>query len=853
MREYIGEIGHLSVVLFFVFSLLSSAAYFVATKRGDVWKKFARFSFGVHALGVFGVVISLFIIIQNHFYEYHYAWSHSSNFLPSEYMISCFWEGQEGSFLLWSFWHVILGAFLLLKAKSWENHTMAIFMAVQAFLASMILGVVPFEAFKIGSSPFILMKEAMAHLPIYAQDPNFIPEDGTGLNPLLQNYWMVIHPPTLFLGFALTLIPFVYAMAGLWRNKLTEWITPSLPWILLGGGVLGLGIMMGAYWAYETLNFGGYWNWDPVENAVYVPWLILVASLHGITIYRRKQTAQKLSLILVMSTFLLILYSTFLTRSGILGNSSVHSFTDLGLSGQLLIYLLFFIFLAIGLLAYRWKEFPVSEEPKPNSLTFWVLMGIILLCLAAFQVIVATSFPVINTVFGTSLATPTNQIAFYSNFQLWPAMLIAILSGVIQYLWWKKQGKTALLVKWGMVVLGVTLISSLVIVLWFQADTEMMAEQLSGKQSLVDKKIFNYILTLFSHTALLALSIVSLIANGIVLITIAQSNWKLTGGALAHLGLAMMLIGMLFSGGYSKVISLNQSGKVYSKDLPQDINTENVLLWRGKSAKMRGYELTYKGPRIEVKGISRYVKPSEIRLGAEPHTAFAKKDLVADEQIYFATGDSLRIYPENTYYEIEYKKEGKKLFTLYPRAQVNPQMGLLASPDIKHGFTKDLYTHISTIPDPEDNLGWRDTVTVDVRVKETVYVNDYVSTIDSVMTVSTIANQPIKEGALGIAAFISHKLSDGPLTTRLEMLIEEGKGYSIPNYVDEIGVKLNLLNIDPQTGLFTLQYSTRQLDYIILKAEEKPLINVLWIGTILVVLGFMIAFFNKRALASQSV
>ena len=183
--------------------------------------------------------------------------------------------------------------------------------------------------------------------PVFQMNPDFIPKDGNGLNALLQNYWMVIHPPTLFLGFATTLVPFAYCIAGLWTGKVNDWIRPALPWALFSAMVLGVGILMGAYWAYETLNFGGYWNWDPVENAVYVPWLVLVASYHTMITYRKSNTALKTSVILVVATFILILYSTFLTRSGILGESSVHSFTDLGLSGQLLIYLLVFTILSI--------------------------------------------------------------------------------------------------------------------------------------------------------------------------------------------------------------------------------------------------------------------------------------------------------------------------------------------------------------------------------------------------------------------------------------------------------------------------------------------------------------------------
>src|SRR5690606_35104613 len=140
------------------------------------------------------------------------------------------------------------------------------------------------------------------------------------------------------------------------------WVRPALPWSLFAAATLGLGILMGGYWAYETLNFGGYWNWDPVENAVYVPWLVLVAGIHTMITYKNSETALKASIILVVVTFVLILYSTFLTRSGILGDASVHSFTDLGLSGQLLLYMFFFLFLAAALCIWRWKEIPTTDK-----------------------------------------------------------------------------------------------------------------------------------------------------------------------------------------------------------------------------------------------------------------------------------------------------------------------------------------------------------------------------------------------------------------------------------------------------------------------------------------------------------
>ena len=288
-RALIGDIGHLLVIVAFATSLVATYGYYQASRRtgpDNSWLIYSRRIFYLHLLSVIGVVVVLFTIIYNHYFEYHYAYSHSSLNLPTHYMISCFWEGQEGSFLLWTFWNAVLGVVLINTNKSWEAPFATVFALVQAFLTSMILGVVvPILNVKIGSDPFILLRDAV-QAPIFEINPDFVPTDGTGLNPLLQNYWMVIHPPTLFLGFSATLIPFSFCISGLWQHKYKEWIKPALPWTLFAALVLGIGILMGGYWAYETLNFGGYWNWDPVENAVYVPWLIVVASYHTMIAYK---------------------------------------------------------------------------------------------------------------------------------------------------------------------------------------------------------------------------------------------------------------------------------------------------------------------------------------------------------------------------------------------------------------------------------------------------------------------------------------------------------------------------------------------------------------------------------------
>nr|MBA3898661.1 cytochrome c biogenesis protein CcsA [Bacteroidota bacterium] len=348
--EYIGEqllpgqIGNFFILLSFVSALTAAVYYFLSTREplNFSYKKLARISFGAHAVSVFGIIGTMFYLLLNHRFEYHYIWQHSSMALPFKYVLSCFWEGQEGSFLLWTFWHVVLGIILIRIAKTWEAPVMATFSLVQVFLASMLLGTY-FFGYKLGSNPFQLLREHpdMIGLP-FLQNPNYLSMiDGRGLNPLLQNYWMTIHPPVLFLGFAATLVPFSYAIAGLWTKKYTEWLKPAIPWTFFGVMIFGTGILMGGAWAYESLTFGGFWAWDPVENASLVPWLTLLGAAHVMVIHKNKGTSLFTTFFLTLISFILVLYSTFLTRSGVLGDTSVHSFTDMGMSGQLLVYLLF--------------------------------------------------------------------------------------------------------------------------------------------------------------------------------------------------------------------------------------------------------------------------------------------------------------------------------------------------------------------------------------------------------------------------------------------------------------------------------------------------------------------------------
>lgn len=857
LRPYLGDIGHAAIILSFVTSLVATYAFWQASRnRADAfsWTTIARRTFYVHGVAIITVVATLFAIIFNRYFEYHYAWDNSSLSLPLGYAISCFWQDQEGSFLLWMFWNVIVGVIMILQFK-WQSNrlipvtngvtgkkdlsdkkltvfeapTMAIFSAVQVFLSSMILGVVVFGEFKLGSSPFLLLRESMANIPIFKTNPDFIPKDGNGLNPLLQNYWMVIHPPTLFLGFSLTFVPFAFAMAGLWKKQYTQWLKPALPWTLLAVAVLGTGIMMGGIWAYETLNFGGYWNWDPVENAVYVPWLVLVAGLHTMLLAKKSSSALKYSYILIVAQFVLILYSTFITRSGILGNASVHSFTDLGLSGQLLIYLLTFIIMAVVLMAIRWKYLPKdNKEITTFTPDFWITTGVLLLILAAFQVIVTTSIPVYNKiseVFGGNLnmALPADQVAHYTNFQLWFFIGIVGLTGIAQHFWWKRIDEKTFSKLLNPLIISL-LVSSLIIVF----------EKVND---------WKYIL-------ILTASVFSVVANGSILLDVIKGKWKVAGGALSHIGTALMLMGIMFSSGYSKIVSINNTGQEIFANA-EDENKENVILWLNRPTKLQDFSLTYNGQFVDVRNVPGYIEKRFIQsIPTSDYLGIAKADIMDGEKLFYHRGDTVEYEAQNTYYQVAYKPKGREAFNLYPRFQVNEKMGNVASPDIKKFWNRDVYTHVTYVTNDTDRE-WGPAEDFNVMLKDTFFLNDYIAILEDVQGVKEVDGIQINEGDAAAIATLKILDRDGERILKPSFVIKDREVWSRPVVSNELGLRVQLSKIDPVNGEFSFSVSRGQREFIVLKALEKPQINLLWIGTLLLIIGVSIAMIRRFRIAAM--
>lgn len=368
-------------------ALMSAFAYHQSATKKRMLVPLARRSFLVMAAGVVAASMLLMMFILRHQFEYSYVWNYSSRDLPVHLLLTTFWAGQEGSFMFWALCSTIIGFGLLnfTRRKHIEYETMAVYALLQAFLLLLLLV----------KSPFRYIWEAF---PDQVQ-VGFVPPDGKGLNPLLQNFWMIIHPPVLFIGFAAMGVPFAMAVAALWRRSYSEWVVKALPWTMFAAIALGAGLMFGGYWAYGVLGWGGWWGWDPVENSSLIPWIVVVALLHTLLVQKKTGKLMRTNFILAVLGFVLVIYSTFLTRSGILGDASVHSFVDPGAFAYalLVLWMLTVTLLGFGMVFTRWKELKALGSPVGSfSRESLIALGSAALGASAVVIFFGTSLPIVS-------------------------------------------------------------------------------------------------------------------------------------------------------------------------------------------------------------------------------------------------------------------------------------------------------------------------------------------------------------------------------------------------------------------------------------------------------------------------
>jgi cytochrome c-type biogenesis protein CcmF len=796
-----GHLGQFFIILAFGSALFSTISYYFATtntnKLDDSWLWMGRIGYYINAVSVIGIGACLFYIIYNHLFEYHYAWDHSSRSLPVYYIVSSFWDGQEGSFWLWAFWQAVLGNILIWKAKSWEKPVMTVISLAQTLLTSFLLGVQIFGT-RVGSSPFILLRQAL-EAPIFSQ-PDYLSfiKDGNGLNPLLQNYWMIIHPPILFLGFASMVVPFSYAIAGLWQKRYKDWVKPAISYSLFAVMVLGTGVIMGSRWAYESLNFGGFWAWDPVENAAFIPWLTLVGAVHVMIVYKNTGHAYFTATFLTLISFVLVLYASFLTRSGILGETSVHSFTDAGLFGHLVVDVVVFLVLAVAVMVWRWKELPFSKkEEETYSREFWMFVGSIFLALSCLQLVVVTSIPVWNAMFKTHVAPPSNPVNLYNVFQAGFAVVVTLLTGVTQFLKYKKTDITRFFV-------------TTLIYLVFAAIITAFIVYATG----VYKMQIVFILVVLG-------SVYSILANVKVFADTIKGGKKLVGSAVAHIGFGLVMIGALISAGTKTVISQNENGD-FGADFAKVGNPkENIMLYKYQPVKMGDYIVTYSG------------------------------DSVSAPNHYFMVN----------YKRLDANGKVTEDFTLHPNSQANPKMGLVSSPDTKHYLFHDLYTHVSMAPEEafsmgddghsqeNDDANYNAPVPYEISVGDTIPYRDGFIVLQSLDKTPHLENIPLDSKDVAVGAVLQVIAHGKTYQAEPVYLIKNNSVFQFPRKIDDAGLKLSFPKIIPAKGKVEIDVYVQpesKKPYIVMRAINFPYINFLWSGTVIMVIGFLLSILRRN-------
>src|SRR5438132_2338922 len=366
------------------------------------------------------VVLAAVVLVTAAFsddFSIAYIFHHSNRDLPAPYKFATLWSGQEGSLLFWSLLLSAYGLVLRLRHKTDSRrfaHASVIIAAVQVFFLLLL---------NFAAHPFAIMQGSL-------------PEDGNGLNPLLQYPEMVIHPPMLYLGYVGFTVPFAFALGALiMRYPGEKWIHITRRWTMVTWGLLTCGIFLGAHWAYSVLGWGGYWGWDPVENASFLPWLTGTAFLHSVMMQEKRGMLKTWNMWLIFATFLLSIFGTFLTRSGVV--SSVHAFAQSSIGDW------FVGFLAVTFAAFVYFFFKnkshLRSEHKLESLISRessFLFNNLLLLVPCFTALWCTLSPVLSEwVQGNKV---TVGPPFFNRVNVPVALLLLLLTAVGPLLAWRK-------------------------------------------------------------------------------------------------------------------------------------------------------------------------------------------------------------------------------------------------------------------------------------------------------------------------------------------------------------------------------------------------------------------------------
>ncbi len=639
-----------------------------------------------------------------------------------------------------------------------------------------------------------------------------------GLNVLLRNYWMVIHPPVLFLGFASTIVPFAYAYAGIQTKRFGDWVNPVLPWALFSACVLGVGIMMGGKWAYESLSFGGYWAWDPVENASLVPWLILIAGLHTMVIYKSTGHSLRASYLFTILCFAFILYSTFLTRTGILGDTSVHAFTEAGNVINIMIgtFVLAFTLPMLILFFRNYKKIPaIHKEEETSSREFWMFIGSLVIFLSALFIISITSIPVYNKTpllkniiqyfHKGNLAMPEDPEFLYNKVMVLVAFILGLLSAATQYFKYKSSPSSFVIKKIAAPTLIAALITTLLIIFY------PLSFHKHGPGFLVA-----------IYIAFFA-TIYSVVANAMYIWIGLNGKLRSAGGSVAHLGFALMLVGILISSSNKEVISsslvngINMPATMDPLTKKQDDPRDNLTLLRDVPVRMGDYEVTYKGDSSGHEDGRKFYA-----------LQFEKKDPVS--------------------------KRITESFKVRPDVYMMKDNNMSSNPDTKSYLSKDIFTYLSYALNNEKSTDTTQFKITELAEGDTAFYSNGIITLKQV--VKNPVNEKYNFKSTDVALMADLQITDKnnmhyhamPLIQADEMGIMQTDDtiYAQNLFVKFIGVS------DNKKIKLGIKESDKPIDYITVKSYIFPYINLVWSGLIIMAIGIMMSMIKRAGLSSIS-
>jgi cytochrome c-type biogenesis protein CcmF len=742
-------LGDLLIFCALIFNILVAVFYYLTAQGKTQYENLAIKSYHILTAIVSIAMAYLFYLFLSEAYVVKYVYSYSDSSLPFFYKLSALWGGQEGTYLLWLFMNVLFGYIIVYRSGQYRNYAMVIFASVNVFFIFIMMKLSPFAIW------------------------DSIPSDGAGLNPLLQNPWMVIHPPVLFLGYALAGVPFAITMSALIKRDFNNWIPRIFPWVAGIALLLAAGNILGGYWAYITLGWGGFWAWDPVENSSFIPWFISLALIHS-------------NNIIGVALFALFVITTFWTG----GNSYV--------GGAIVVYILLNLVMII-------PNFNRKDDVKVTfnifNKEFILLCGMFLLFAFTMVVLFWTSLPILTTIFTDEPRAA--DLSTYNNFALPFAVIFSLLLAVAPLLnfnsfsinnWVKKLvivGVVSAVIGFGVfwllleASLAFAIVSTIYItgIVFYLTNKEINTKILYGLVGFAAVVILAFFLGVRNYMYLLFIGSATLliVTNLFSIIGYLPKQLKTAGAHLTHFGFGLMIIGALVSSAYSTnekvVVMRGESGEAYDMTVSYD-GMKNTFNYP-KNELLVTYELN--GETYQANPQMYYSE----RLEAIMKKPYIRNDLLSD--YYFAPMDLQNI---------------------------GTGRGLLLTKDQSRRVGDYTFTFFDYEMDSDHTGGKGASLTAFMQV---VHKSDTTLLLPKISMSSTGGTNQDNEGAI---------------------------------FGDKEQYIVSIAGIDPKSGSIEINVpgliDNMPQDRLILDISKKPIINLVWLGTIFIIFGGVVVYIRRR-------